>query len=364
LKQIFVCGHCGKPLTGRMQIHPVSKERTPVYVCQSYVRGKANGHKSPCGYHRIPHADAEKLLLDKLAELNLPLDETVGGSARANLDAQKKRVGDARDDIRQQLWDWEAEFNETLKTYLPELGPGTPGYPPLFMLYWGFVSGLWGPDTEKHKEAVQEALSAAAREAKAKLAELEAERVKLARDWARAPEAIQDVLKADIERLVAEMKHWERRTVPLRQRLDAILAEEAARKAEWEKIQSEYPALDGREKGEALRRVFDTVTLYWEATWHPNESRSRNGKRPRKTSRPGRYSYELQKDKIEWGYAASNVLSSCGTGEGTRLPPRWFGPVSSRPAPRSRGRSRPCPPDPPGPGPSGSCPGSCPGTPR
>ena len=65
LKQIFVCGHCGKNMSGRTEINPTTKERRVVYVCQSWMQGKANGQDVPCGHHRITHADAETLLLER-----------------------------------------------------------------------------------------------------------------------------------------------------------------------------------------------------------------------------------------------------------------------------------------------------------
>jgi len=57
LKQLFVCGHCGKNLTGRTEIDPDTRQRRVVYVCASYIAGRCNGHKTECGYHRITHAD-------------------------------------------------------------------------------------------------------------------------------------------------------------------------------------------------------------------------------------------------------------------------------------------------------------------
>ena len=58
------------------------------------------------------------------------------------------------------------------------------------------------------------------------------------------------------------------------------------------------------EKGEALRRFFERVTLYWDKTFHPASQRPT---RKRKTNRPGRNRYALNLERISWGFATSEL---------------------------------------------------------
>ena len=55
LKQLFVCGHCGKPMRGRTEIDGKTRKRTIMYACSSYIQGRCGGYETPCGYHRIAH---------------------------------------------------------------------------------------------------------------------------------------------------------------------------------------------------------------------------------------------------------------------------------------------------------------------
>jgi hypothetical protein len=86
-----------------------------------------------------------------------------------------------------------------------------------------------------------------------------------------------------------------------------LYAAEAERQAEREKLLAEWPTLEGREKGEALRRLFDTVTLFWDKQFHPALHKPT---RPRKTDRTGRWSYTLKRDAIKWAFATSDLGSS------------------------------------------------------
>jgi hypothetical protein len=115
---------------------------------------------------------------------------------------------------------------------------------------------------------------------------------------------MQTVLKEDLEKLEAQLKEWEGRTVPLSERLKVLANAEQERKAERKKLLAEWPAMESREKGEALRQLFKTVTLFWEKTFHPAMAKPT---RPRKTDRPGRWSYRLERDRIGWAFAASDL---------------------------------------------------------
>jgi hypothetical protein len=321
LRQLFVCGHCGKGMAGRTEIDKNTGARTVMYVCSTYVAGRCNGHPVPCGYQRITHEDAERLLLDKIVELDLPFDETASAGARANLEARLARLGHEDEESEKQWQRWMHEGIQALIGHLAE-EYGLDWGPEFRRMqkaacrfYWGHLDGE--PDDYRPgggvvgsladlKRAVQEIEAAGVGEAQRKLGELREEHRAFTLKWVKATDAMQAVLKQEIERLEAEIREWEPRTVPLSGRLKALYAAEAERKAEREKLQAEWPSLDNREKGEAMRRLFTTVTLFWEKHHHPplaNPPRTR----PRKTNRQGRNSYTLQRDRIKWGFAVSDL---------------------------------------------------------
>ena len=153
---------------------------------------------------------------------------------------------------------------------------------------------------------MQEAEQWAIEEAQRQLALLKEEHRILTLRWAKATDAMQGVLKAEIERLEADIRIWEPRTIPLSKRIDELRKAEHERRAEEQKLLDEWPALEGREKGEAMWRLFDTVTLFWDKQFHPASIRPT---RPRKTKRKGRWSYTLKKDAIKWMFAVSDLES-------------------------------------------------------
>ena len=103
LKQIFVCGHCGKNMQGRTETDRATGKRTVVYMCSSYVAGKSNGQNVACGAYRITHEEAEKLLLDKIKELNLEYDKLTSEIARASMNEQITKL---RREGTQQVGGW------------------------------------------------------------------------------------------------------------------------------------------------------------------------------------------------------------------------------------------------------------------
>jgi hypothetical protein len=341
LKQLFVCGHCGKGLTGRTETDPATREKKVIYVCPTYVAGRCNGHPVSCGYQRITHDEAERLLLDKVAELNLPFEETASQGARANLEVRLERLGQDSDEG----WDrWLGWIEAGVAAFLDYLRDNYRMRPESLQrlektarcLYtWGdlhpsHVAGLpatpegrlpsaaearrvrrMGPEQRAALDAfrheLREAERAAVAEAGQTVAKLRQDHKALTLAWAKASDLQQGVLKEEIERLEAEVRDWEPRTVPLSERLKALKDEEQKRQAERDKLLAEWPALESREKGEALRRLFSTVTLYWDRTWHPAR---RKPARPRKTARAGRWSYALKKNEIKWAFAVCDLASS------------------------------------------------------
>jgi hypothetical protein len=317
LKQLFVCGHCGKGLTGRTETHPTTKRKTVIYVCPSYIAGRCNGHSSKCGYQRITHEDAERLLLDKIAEMNLDFDNAGSDQAKQNLKERLARLGHEDDETMEQ---WQAWINEGIDAFAGFLvdiyGVDYPMLPKVRKWSLNFYCGDEGGDLSLSwvskgltdlRTAITSAEEEATQHAAKKVAELSEEHKRLTLAWAKASDMQQAVLKAEIERLETELRQWQPLTVPLSERLKGLYAAEAERQAEREKLLAEWPALESREKGEAMRRLFKTVTLFWDRTFHPASDKP---KRPRKTTRPGRYSYALQRERIQWAFAESNLESS------------------------------------------------------
>jgi hypothetical protein len=313
LKQLFVCGHCGQGMVGRTENWHGKK--TVMYLCSSYAAGSCNGYRTDCGYHRITHEDAEQMLLDKIAELDLPLDNTASAAARDNLHARLDQLRfEGLESIR--CYDrWIAEGVRALTGYLDEVyGPDAPAFRHLRELARHHYTRIETTerdfkglclDLAAFKQAVQEAEAAAVEEAEAKLDELAGEHRDYTKAWARANDFQQGVLKEEMERLEEEMAEWRERAVPLADRLADLRRRIEERGAERKKLLAEWPALEGRERGEALRRLFKTVTLFWEKTYHPPSP-----KRARKTARRGRYSYILLRDRIQWVFAEFNVRTS------------------------------------------------------
>jgi hypothetical protein len=97
------------------------------------------------------------------------------------------------------------------------------------------------------------------------------------------------------------------RTLAVSERLQAVYAAEAELREERERLLAEWPEMEGRARGEAFRQVFGSVTLHWDRKFHPASAKPT---RPRKTNRPGRYSYALRRDRIEWGVAGLDTARS------------------------------------------------------
>ena len=321
LKQIFVCGHCGKNMTGRTEIDPSTKERRVVYFCSTYITKKIAGTESLCGAHRITHADAEQMLLDKIRELNVPFDESASDPARDNLRQRYGKLEEADEEALQQLWTWIDEGANALVTYMKKTagvkGRAVSSLEKLAKQYYrtGSTAAFKNPRNREllpvaladFKKAVKEAEAAEVDYAREKVAELRKQHKACTLDWVAASAMQREVLKDESDRLEAEIKEWEPRTVPLPQRLKSLGAEDTQRGMERAAVLDEWPKLDAREKGEALRRLFDTVTLYWNSKFNPAEE---NPKRERKTDRPGRYRYTLDLKRIEWQLGALNLSGS------------------------------------------------------
>lgn len=316
LKQIFVCGHCGKSMAARTETDP-NGHRKVVYVCSTYLKGRQNGHPVPCGYHRITHEDAEQLLMDKIKKLNLPLDKGASDGARVNLQERLARLGHEDEESVRQWEVWVQEGINDLADYFNEAYQ--PDYKVLQRLRKLALRVYCDEKIEdqdftrlplalrEFNKALREAEQQAVRQAKNKVDEIREEHRSLTLSWARATDDMQTVLKQEIENLEAQRREWEARTLPIIERLNRLYTAEEERQAERQQLLAEWPKLEDREKGEALRRLFRTVSLYWNQDFHPCIP---NPSRPRKTDRPGRYSYTLQGDRTEWRFTVTDSVSS------------------------------------------------------
>jgi hypothetical protein len=305
LKQLFVCGHCGKGLTGRTETDSKTGKKKVIYLCSTYVGGRCGGHEVECGYQRITHEAAERLLLDKAKELNLEQESMTSGAARLNLQDRLARLGHEDEQSNQQ---WKKAFEDGLDAFADYLSEEYPEMDwrelqKMRKQAWRFYCS---ERLEDLRNDIQKAEQRAVQAARSKLSELRSEHTSLTKSWARATEAMQAVLLDEIKRLELEIGAWEGRTVPMTERLKSVYSAESERQAERERLLAEWPALESREKGEAMRRLFTQVTLFWEKKWHPTPERP---SRKRATNRSGRFGYTLRSDRTQWEYTELDSAS-------------------------------------------------------
>jgi DNA invertase Pin-like site-specific DNA recombinase len=316
LKPLFRCGHCGANMTGRSYSDPRSKAKTISYVCLTYVRGQASGVQGGCGYHAIKHEDAERLLLHKMESMGLAFDEAGTEGNKALIEQRERLLGEEANELRDQ---WADLLTRGVQAYAEHLG-----------LRFGFsVQPFWFVDDLDNAFAVslaglagvagratpgddlRERLKVVERQANAEAARLAAEAEKeyaeLTRVWAKASEAMQGVLKADLDELERKIAHYRREAVPIWDRMAHVDEALKGRLAEMEQLRQAWPEMEGRAKAEALQRIFKRVTLWWDRTWHPASNYRRQGafREPK-----GRYSYALDTGRIDRdGFEFTSILS-------------------------------------------------------
>ncbi|WP_197454041.1 recombinase family protein [Caulifigura coniformis] len=309
LKQIFVCGHCGKGMTGRTETHPQTKEKTVIYVCTSYIAGRCNGNKVDCGYHRITHADAEKLLLSKLEEMGTRLDTTASDKARDNLERRLANLGHHDEETMQNWEKWIKEGVDAFAGYLNEIGQHNE-YPDLKkMRKMAFEFYTSEPEersskVQKLRTMIEAAEKRSVELARQKVDALMKQLTTLTLKWAETTDVTAAIMKQKMDQIEKDIETWKSRMIPLATRLESLYRAEQERQEQLDQLQTELPQLDARERGEAFRRVFRQVVLYWDRKFHP----ATEG--PRKTERTGRNSYTLQPQRFEWSLAPSNLVSS------------------------------------------------------
>jgi hypothetical protein len=309
LKNVLVCGHCGKGMVGRLE------GGTVVYVCRSYAEGRSNGHDVACGFHRIRHDDAERMLLDKIKEQNLEFEQMVSTAARENLEERLAQLGHDNEAFAAQ---WRAYLDEgidALADYvIKEYGVNYPELPRIRRLALDHFCGDELADSNFNRlplelAAFHKALRVVEAEAVAaahrKIAELTKDVERFTLGYMETTGIMQqDVLKRKADEAEAGVAKWRPCTVPLSERIDRLFAAEKEQTAEREALLEEMPTLEYRERGEAFRRLFTRVELYWDQEWRPRAERPT---RERKTDRPGRYKYTLRNDLTVWALAATDL---------------------------------------------------------
>lgn len=153
--------------------------------------------------------------------------------------------------------------------------------------------------TEEFAAAVRAVESVSVADAEKELTVLVDEHRRLTLSWAKTSDLQQDAMKGEIDRLEDAIRRTKARTIRLSVRVEQAMKAERRRQEERRHIEEELPKLEGRHRGEAFRRIFKVVTLSWKRSFHLAQE---NPARPRKTKRPGRYSYDLEPDRIEWEF--------------------------------------------------------------
>ncbi|ADB16920.1 Recombinase [Pirellula staleyi DSM 6068] len=316
LKQIFVCGHCGSNMTGRTD----PKTKKVLYVCSSYVNSRVNGTEMKCGFNTIAHDYAEQLLLNKLKEMGVGSKVSEGTMIRGGLDERLAQLGHA-DEESSKLWS--QYFSEGLKAfavYITESFPDLDDYKEIQRLKKLAASFYFKEDVDcfsfarlpiKNIRQLREAIIAAegtiVGKAMEKLSKLKREHEYCTEKWLRMTELQEPIIRRKIDRLESQIEEWEPRTVSLSKRLKILCEAETERQAERDKLIDEWPRLQARERGEALRQIFNTVKLFWNREFHAAREIP---DRPRKTDRPGRFKYTLDCARIEWGFATTDLNGS------------------------------------------------------
>jgi hypothetical protein len=259
------------------------------------------------------------LLLDKVRELNLRIDDTPGEGLKATTRGRLRRLRlDDRQDVKR--------FGNALKVGIVALSAHlAEQYPDAAADYAQFrrlrklaaacfisPDDLDGPDDHQPdaavpitvaqlRQALRDAEQALVERATRTVAELREEHRTLSLRWAKAPtEQVAQVLKDETERLEEKARKWERWITPLSQQIRDLHQEHAQRRQERTRLVKGYKRLPLLERGEALRRIFQGVVLHWDREDCPPP---RKRKRGRKTRQKARSRYVLQFDRIEWRLA-------------------------------------------------------------
>jgi hypothetical protein len=239
-------------MIGRTQRDPGTKKKRVLYVCPTYQAGTSAMRETACGYQRILHTDAEKMLFAKIEEMGLPYEATASQGARANIQAHLEQLGHKDGEYSEQLIRWTCEGIDALVAYLEDTYPDYANDPhanhsqlkKLGVLALDWYHRYWEgsshyadkPDTHQPlglpltladlRKAVNEVETAVVEGAQKKIEELRKEYASYTKAWAKASDLQQGVLKEEIEKLEAQIRDLEPKTVPLAQRFEALAAAE------------------------------------------------------------------------------------------------------------------------------------------
>lgn len=325
LKPLLKCGHCGGNMTGRSYKNPRTKEKIVSYCCLSYVMGQGSGVKTGCGYHAIRHDEAERLLLDKLAELGVAFDQAGTEQARLRLEERHKLLGEEARELAAKRLQLASEgieaYAEEVRRRLPDVDTSivqsvTATLAKAKALVIQADGSAKAFPLEYTLDALRQSVGTVedtvCATAKAKAEELTREHKALTLAWAKASEASQAVLKEELDRLEASIRHYQAEAVPLWDRLAKVDEALQQRLADMNALAADWPLMEGRAKAEALLSVFRRVTLKWVREWHPANNPRRKGVKPGH-GKEGRFSYTLDTNAIQWEYTVSNVDGTCSS---------------------------------------------------
>ena len=302
LKNILYCGHCGRGMTGR------SDKGKPGYVCSTYNAGMTTGKKAKCGFHRITHDDAEALILGKLKEIGHDLGKTSGKKSRAKLE---ERISDLESEHEDKTWQTEKLIREGTEALIKYLGENYQVSKASLqklqgrlsaMYRWGAIPHRWREDLpfeyEEIREAVREAEAEAVANVKREYQILEEKHAKKTSEWGNiANQRRKAVLEKELDEMEAELDTLSEQTKTITERLAEFKDAQRELRQSVDSLLAEYEGIDSRLKGCELESIFNSVRLYWDERWHEAEQ---NPSRERKTTRPGRSSFQLRTDQIQW----------------------------------------------------------------
>ncbi len=305
LKSVLVCGHCKRNMVGRTD--PNSKKVS--YVCSSYISGRCNGHDADCGYHSIQHEKAEELLMDKLKELGQDISPESFNSGSNDLGKRFWQLCEKDTKERNELM--EAAVQRVVVATEKSMDVSTEQKRKLEVAVRRFLR--FGPKSIKNdqqKKVVQvlkdiETKSVSA--AKSRIEKLTKKLANVTKSWALADEDDKPILREQKNDLKLKIESWASKTKTLVEKYQELSDYYEPARQELNKLFKEIPHQEKRAKGEAYKKVFNSVELFWEKRFHPAEKKP---SRPRKTNRLGRNSYTLQMDQINWDLANSNLVGS------------------------------------------------------
>jgi hypothetical protein len=318
LRHLFVCGHCGKNMTARSERNKETGAKHVVYVCSTYIQGRCGGHAVQCGYQSITHHDAEQLLFDKCKEMDIVFDPEQSTTARQDMKNRLAHIGHDSDEAWEEWGRHIAEGMNALVDYLTDFCPMTDKeitiltelavkfYEAHSLNESDFASCRITLD--EFWEAVLKVEGKTTTEAKKESLQVEQEHKQITLAWAKATEGMQAVLREELERLEGRREELRPKTILLTERIGKLQRAEQDRKIEIGELLTAYPKMEAREKGEAFRRLFKTVTLFWDKTFHARKPGTKYYKH--KTERTGRWKYTLKRAAIKWVFEESKLASS------------------------------------------------------